>query len=70
MTFDLYDTLIELVPRRWERLAAALARLGVEADADALRTADLRAEDFYTEENTIRPIRDRSGAEREAFRLT
>lgn len=70
VTFDLYDTLIELVPRRWERLAAALARLGVEADADALRTADLRAEDFYTEENTIRPIRDRSGTEREAFRLT
>lgn len=69
VTFDLYDTLIELHPRRWERLAAACARLGIPADLDALRAADLVAEDYYTEENTIRPIRERPKAEREAFRL-
>jgi HAD superfamily hydrolase (TIGR01509 family) len=69
VTFDLYDTLIELRPRRWERLASALRRLGIEADPDTLRTADRVAEDYYTEENGRLPIRDRPRAEREAFRL-
>lgn len=69
ITFDLYDTLIELVPRRWERLAVALRRLGIDADLDALQRADVIAEDFYTAENTIQPIRDRSSGDREAFRL-
>jgi HAD superfamily hydrolase (TIGR01549 family) len=69
VTFDLYDTLIELVPRRWERMATALRRLGIRADVDALRAGDLAAEDYYTEENTVLPIRDRPRAEREAFRL-
>jgi len=31
--------------------------------------ADVAAEDYYTKENTITPIRDRSAANREAFRL-
>jgi putative hydrolase of the HAD superfamily len=69
VTFDLYDTLIELYPRRWERLASALSRLGIPHDLHALRDADLVAEDFYTEENARVPIRDRPRAEREAFRL-
>lgn len=69
VTFDLYDTLIELHPERWERLHAALNKLGIASRLPALRTADVAAEDFYTEENTIQPIRDRPAAEREAFRL-
>lgn len=69
VTFDLYDTLIELLPPRWERLAAACARLGLPADPLALRAADRLAEDYYTVENGARPIRDRSPAERDAFRL-
>ena len=69
VTFDLYDTLIELDPPRWVRLAAACARHGLPADADALRAADIVAEDYYTEENGRHPIRDRPPAEREAFRL-
>src|SRR5262245_58778650 len=69
VTFDLYDTLIELRPRRWERLAAALRRLGIAADPDTLRAADRIAEDYYTEENGRLPIRDRPRAEREAFRF-
>jgi HAD superfamily hydrolase (TIGR01549 family) len=69
VTFDLYDTLIELRPRRWERLATALARLGIDADPDLLRAADRIAEDYYTEENGRLPIRDRPRAERESFRL-
>jgi HAD superfamily hydrolase (TIGR01549 family) len=69
VTFDLYDTLIELRPRRWERLANALARLGIAADPATLRTADRIAEDYYTEENGRLPIRDRPRAEREAFRF-
>ena len=32
VTFDLYDTLIELKPPRWERLSAAAAQIGIEAD--------------------------------------
>jgi HAD superfamily hydrolase (TIGR01549 family) len=69
VTLDLYDTLIELRPRRWERLAAALSRLGIQADPDILRTADRVAEDYYTDENGRIPIRDRPRAERETFRL-
>ncbi|HEY7035149.1 MAG TPA: HAD-IA family hydrolase [Thermomicrobiales bacterium] len=69
VTFDLYDTLIELRPRRWERLAAVLARLGIDADEDTLRAADRLAEDYYTEENGRLPIRNRPRAEREAYRI-
>lgn len=69
VTFDLYDTLIELNPPRWERLARACAAAGIETSADALREADRHSEDFYTIENGAAPIRDRSYAEREAFRL-
>ena len=70
VTFDLYDTLIELVPPRWERLATALANhLGIAADPAALRSADVAAEDYYTEENGGIPIRDRSLQEQEIFRL-
>lgn len=69
VTFDLYDTLVELHPQRWERLHAALQRLDIEADPEALRDADLIAEDFFTIENGRVPIRDRPAADREAFRL-
>ena len=69
VTFDLYDTLIELNPPRWERLARACAAIGIDASVDALREADRYSEDFYTVENGASPIRDRSFAEREAFRV-
>jgi putative hydrolase of the HAD superfamily len=69
VTLDLYDTLIELRPPRWERMAAACAALGIAADPLALRAADPVAEDYYTVENGARPIRERSAAEREAFRV-
>ena len=69
VTFDLYDTLIELRPRRWERLHGALDRIGVEAEVDALMTADIAAEDYFTIENGRRPIRDRSAEEQHQFRL-
>ncbi|MCC6312719.1 MAG: HAD-IA family hydrolase, partial [Thermomicrobiales bacterium] len=69
VTFDLYDTLIELNPPRWERLERALAVEGMQAEPAALRDADRVAEDYFTIENGARPIRDRSAAERLAFRL-
>lgn len=69
VTFDLYDTLIELHPKRWERLQRALERLGIEADLDALRDGDLLAEDYFTIENGTLPIRDRPPGERERVRL-
>ncbi len=69
VTFDLYDTLVELEPKRWERLQRALESLGIDADLEALCQADLVAEDFFTIENGRVPIRDRPAAEREAFRL-
>lgn len=69
VTFDLYDTLIELAPPRWERLAAVCARLGIAADPAALLAADTVAEDYYTEENTLQPIRDRDQVARGRFRL-
>jgi HAD superfamily hydrolase (TIGR01549 family) len=69
VTFDLYDTLIELHPPRWERLAHACAAIGLETSVEALRNADRYSEDFYTVENGAAPIRDRPKAERDAFRL-
>ncbi|MCC7023541.1 MAG: HAD-IA family hydrolase [Thermomicrobiales bacterium] len=69
VTFDLYDTLIEMSPPRWERLADVLRALGIAADPLILREADIIAEDYFTIENGVIPIRDRSVAEREAFRL-
>jgi HAD superfamily hydrolase (TIGR01549 family) len=69
VTFDLYDTLIELNPPRWERLAEAARKLGIAADPLVLRDADRIAEDYFTVENGRLPIRDRDAAERQAFRL-
>ncbi len=69
VTFDLYDTLIELHPKRWERLQTALDRIGISSNLELLRSADLVAEDFFTIENGRTPIRDRAAAEREQFRL-
>lgn len=69
VTFDLYDTLIELKPPRWERLATAARQHGIEADPLVLREADRIAEDYFTIENGTVPIRDRTKEEREAFRL-
>lgn len=69
VTFDLYDTLIELNPPRWERLAAAARTQGIAADPETLRDADRLAEDYFTIENGRLPIRDRTQPEREAFRL-
>jgi putative hydrolase of the HAD superfamily len=69
VTFDLYDTLIELNPPRWERLASAARKHGIETDAITLREADRIGEDYFTEENGRLPIRERAAGEREAFRL-
>lgn len=69
VTFDLYDTLIELRPRRWERLHAALVGHGVAADAERLKMGDVAGEDYYTIENGRWPIRDRTRPEQHAFRL-
>src|SRR5215211_76322 len=69
VTFDLYDTLIELNPPRWERLASAARSQGIDADPAVLREADRVAEDYFTIENGRLPIRDREQPEREIFRL-
>lgn len=69
VTFDLYDTLVEAVPPRWERFAAAAEKGGIPADPSVFLAADLAAEEFYTIENGRSPIRDRSPSELERFRL-
>ena len=69
VTFDLYDTLVEAKPPRWERFAIAAGRAGLEATAEQFKVADHEAEDFYTVENGGIPIRDRSAEEQEEFRL-
>jgi putative hydrolase of the HAD superfamily len=68
VTFDLYDTLIELNPPRWERMASVARKLGIEADPVVLREADRIGEDYFTVENGRLPIRDRGPEERETFR--
>lgn len=69
VTFDLYDTLVEMEPPRWERFAAAARQAGLGGDADDFLIADRVAEDFFTVENGRLPIRDRSPEEIESFRL-
>lgn len=69
VTFDLYDTLVEAVPPRWERFHTALERSGFNVSFDAIIRADREAETFYTVENGRLPIRDRSEEEVAAFRL-
>jgi HAD superfamily hydrolase (TIGR01549 family) len=69
VTFDLYDTLIEIVPSRWERVGFALEKLGQPVHLEALRDADVIAEDFYTEQNTLLPVRDLPRQEQDAFRV-
>ena len=69
VTFDLYDTLVELKPRRWERLGSALELAGHVADLDALKTGDVAGEHYYTMENGQHPIRDRTSDAQHAFRV-
>lgn len=69
VTFDLYDTLVELHPKRWERLHHALSCMGIESNLRDLRDADLIAEDYFTIVNGAIPLRDRPVADRERIRL-
>ena len=69
VTFDLYDTLVEAVPPRWDRFHAALLASGFDITRDEVIRADREAENFYTVENGRHPIRDRSADEIEVFRL-
>lgn len=69
VTFDLYDTLVEAVPPRWDRFHAALLASGFDVAREDVVLADRDAENLYTIENGRRPIRDRSEEEVQAFRL-
>lgn len=69
VTFDLYDTLVEANPPRWERFAVALKHAGMPVDAEAVLHADRQGEDHYTIENGRYPIRDRTEEEVQQFRL-
>lgn len=69
VTFDLYDTLVEADPPRWERFRRALDASGFPVTLEEIIRADRLAEDFYTRENGRHPIRDRSEEEVQAFRL-
>ena len=69
VTFDLYDTLVEADPPRWERFARALERAGMPVPVERVLHADRRAEDHYTIENGRYPIRDRTPEEVQRFRL-
>ncbi|MGI8962876.1 MAG: HAD family hydrolase [Thermomicrobiales bacterium] len=69
VTFDIYDTLVEADPPRWERFASAAKLAELAADASTFRIADRVAEDFYTIENGQAPIRDRTPEDVEAFRI-
>lgn len=69
VTFDLYDTLVEANPPRWERFAVALERAGMPVDVESVLHADRQGEDHYTIENGRYPIRDRAEEEVQQFRL-
>ena len=69
VTFDLYDTLVEANPTRWERFGRALERAGMPVPLERILHADRKGEDHYTIENGRYPIRDRTPEEVQAFRL-
>lgn len=69
VTFDLYDTLVEADPPRWERFAAATRRAGFSMSPEEILRADRAMEDHYTIENGRYPIRDRTEDDVQAFRL-
>ena len=69
VTFDLYDTLVEMDVPRWDRFARAMQAVGFAADPLHLRHVDRAAEDYYTIENGKVPIRDRPEEEQDEFRL-
>jgi putative hydrolase of the HAD superfamily len=69
VTFDLYDTLIELDPSRWDRLSTVLTLRNILHDLASLKTADLIAEDYWTEINTIQPIRERDADVQDEIRI-
>jgi len=69
VTFDLYDTLVETTPPRWERFTTALARSGFDVRVEDVLQADRAGEDHYTIENGRWPIRDRSPEDVQQFRL-
>ena len=68
VTFDLYDTLVEAVPSRWDRFHRALELAGFDVSRQNVLLADREAENFYTIENGRHPIRDRADEEVQAFR--
>jgi HAD superfamily hydrolase (TIGR01549 family) len=69
VSFDLYDTLIELEPKRWERLSAVLTARGIAHDPAVLKARDMVAEDYWTEINAIRPIRERDQDVQDEIRI-
>jgi HAD superfamily hydrolase (TIGR01549 family) len=69
VTFDLYDTLVEANPPRWDRFHSALQLEGFTVSREDVIRADRHAEDFYTRENGRHPIRDRGPDEVQEFRL-
>lgn len=69
VTFDLYDTLVEMDDPRWSRFGRAMGTVGFNADPTFLRRIDRTAEDYYTIENGRHPIRERSDDRREQFWL-
>lgn len=69
VTFDLYDTLIELDPTRWVRLAGVLTAMGIDHDPEVLMATDLIAEDYWTEINTVQAIRERDADVQDEIRI-
>lgn len=69
VTFDLYDTLVEADPPRWQRFHEAVTQAGFDVSMDDIMRADTVGEQFYTMENGRRPIRDRGEDGIREFRL-
>jgi FMN phosphatase YigB (HAD superfamily) len=68
VSFDLYDTLVEAVPSRWDRFHRALELSGFDVSREDVIRADREAENFYTIENGRHPIRGRTEDEVREFR--
>lgn len=69
VTFDLFHTLVDLVPSGWQTAIDVAGNMGIVIEPRDGLVASRHADDHFTAENGRRPIRDRTPEEVNEVRL-
>lgn len=67
VTFDLYETLIEVTPPGWQVYQQIFGESDFPVEEAAAKDVSRVADDYFTVENGRWPLRDRTDEERQAF---